>query len=111
MVCQTLAQFGISTFGDFLVYPTSCFYHFYSVIFGGLFLILVLSIYFGEKKQNIKPDMISNLGVSSLAIFFLSLIGTLIKSSSGIPMIQQDIFTYILSFTIIFVGLWYFKRD
>lgn len=110
MVCQTLAQFGVSTWGDLLVYPTSCDYYFYAKLFAGLFLILVLSIYYGEKKILVKPDIISSLGVSSLAIFFLSVIGTLIKSSSDIPMIQQDIFTYVIAFTIIFLGLWFFKK-
>ena len=107
--CMTLAQFKIESIGDFLVYPTSCDYYFYAKVFVGLFLVLILSIYYGEQRVNLKPDMISAMGVSSLAIFFLSLIGTLVKSTAGIPMIQQDIFIYVFSFTIVFLGIWFFK--
>lgn len=109
MVCMTLAEFGIEGFADFFVYPTSCDYYFYAKIFAGLFIILTLSIYFIEKKTLVKPDIISGMGVSSLAIFFLALIGTLITSTGGIPMVQQDILIYVFAFTIIFVGIWYFK--
>lgn len=107
--CMTLAQFGINTIGDWLVYPTSCDYYFYAKILAGLFLLLTLSIFYTEKKILIKPDIISSLGVSSLVILFLAMIGTLITSSSGIPMIQQDIFIYVIAFTVIFVAMWFFK--
>lgn len=109
MVCTSLGDFGMTGWSDFLVYPTSCDYFFYAKILGGLFFVLVLALYFGEKKLNIKPDILSILGVCSLGIWFLSLIGTLIKSSGGIPMIQQDIFMYVTAFAIVFCGIWFFK--
>lgn len=108
--CMTLAQFGIYGWADYLVYPTSCDYYFYAKIFGGLFLIFALFIYFSEKKILAKPDVISSLGVSSLAIFVLALIGTMIESTGGIPMIQQDIFIYTFAFAIVFVAIWIFKE-
>lgn len=109
MACMTLAEFGMNGIADLLVYPTVCDYYFYAKIFAGLFIILTLAVYFTEKKVLLKPDIISGMGVSSLAIFFLALIGTLITSTDGIPMVQQDIFIYVIAFTIIFVGIWYFK--
>ncbi len=109
MVCLTLDGFGIENIADFLVYPVSCDYYFYAKIFTGLFIVLSLSIYFGEKKLVAKPDMISSLGVSSLAIFFLAMIGTVIKSTDNIPMISGDIFIFTVAFTIVFTGIWFFK--
>ena len=107
MACSIISD--ISTIGDLLVYPT-CFYYFYSVIFFGLFIVLAFLLYRTDTEKFIKSDMISSLGVSATAIFVLSLIGTLIKSSAGIPMIQGDIFLINLAFTIVFIMLWIFKR-
>ena len=109
MACITLGQFGMEGFADLLVYPTSCDYYIYAKIFVGLFIIFSLFIYYSEKKNMIKPDIISGMGVSSLAVFFLALIGTMIESTNGIPMVQQDIFIYVFAVMIIFVSLWYFK--
>lgn len=110
MVCTTIADFGISTLGDFLVYPTICDYYFYAKILAGIFILLVLIIYFTEKQILIKPDILSSMGVSSLAVLFLAGIGSLITSSGNIPMIQQDILIYTFAFTIVFLAIWFFKE-
>ena len=110
MTCLNIGEFGINGIADLLVYPTSCYYYFYAVLLGGLFGILVTITYFSEKKTLLKPDIISTLGVHSIVIWFLGLIGTLIKSTDGIPMIQTDIFIYITAFAIVFCAIWFFKN-
>ena len=108
MPCTSFTN--ISTLGDILVWPTGCSYYLYLIVLATIFITLVLILYNREKEEVVKADIISGLGVSSIAVFLLALIGTLVKNSAGIPMVQQDIFLIIFSFTIIFVMIWFFKR-
>ena len=112
MVCEDLSIMG-SDIGmvEILIYPTTCFYYFYAVIFFALFIVIALYLYNKEREKFTKADMIGSLATSSTAILFLSLIGTLIKTSSGIPMVQNNIFLYIFAIWIILVSLWFFKKD
>ncbi len=108
MVCSTFT--GLATFGDFLVWPTACNYYFYLIVLGTIFITLTLILYNREKDEQIRADAISCLGVSAIATIVLALIGTLIKNTAGIPMVQDDIFLYVFSMGIIFIGIWFFKR-
>ena len=108
MVCATFT--GINTIGDLLVWPTICNYYFYLVIFAGLFITLTLILYNRQKDAEVRGEFISSLGVSSISIILLALIGTTIKNSSDIPMVQQDIFLYIFAVGIVFISIWFFKR-
>ena len=108
MVCSGFT--GITTVGDFLVWPTGCNYYFYLVVFATIFITLALILYNREKEEIVKADIISSLGVSSIVTLILALIGTLIQNSAGIPMVQQDIFLYIFAFSIIFILIWFFKK-
>ncbi len=108
MVCAEFTN--INTLGDILVWPTICNYWFYLVVFATLFITLTLILYNREREEIVKADIISSLGVSSIAIFLLALTGTLVKNSAGIPMVQQDIFLYIFSITLVFVMIWFFKK-
>ena len=108
MVCTAFT--GITNVGDFLVWPTGCNYYFYLVVFATIFITLALILYNKEKEDIVKPDVISSLGVSAIVTLILALIGTLIKNSADIPMVQQDIFLYIFSFSIIFILIWFFKK-
>lgn len=111
-VCQTLFEvFGNSlTIEDYIVFPTTCYYYFYLVILSGLFFLFTLFLYNKEKEDFAKPDIISSAGTSATAIFFLALIGTLIESSTGLPMVQQDVFLYIIAMWLVIVGIWFFKK-
>lgn len=107
MVCEMIT---IATISDLLVYPTGCDYYFYLKIFFAIFLVLVWTLYKVEKSVNPQTaDLISSLGVSSIAIIILGLIGTLIKSAENIPMIQTDILLYILAVSIPIILIWIFK--
>lgn len=115
MPCVGLEIMGNTLgFAEFMIYPTTCFYHFYSVILAGLFIIFTLFLYNKEREDVIKADIISSMGVSATVIMFLALIGTLITSTTSagltIPMIQQDIFLYIVTIWIVLSGIWFFKK-
>ncbi len=108
MVCAGFT--GITTVGDWLVWPTGCNYYFYLVVFATIFITLTLILYNKEREEIVKADIISSLGVSSIVTLILALIGTLIRNTANIPVVQQDIFLYIFAFTIVFILLWFFKK-
>lgn len=108
MVCSAFT--GITTIGDWLVWPTDCNYYFYLIVLLTIFITLTLILYNREKEERIRSDLISCLGVSSVATTILALIGTLIKNSDNIPMVQNDIFLYIFAMTIVFIMIWLFKK-
>ena len=108
MVCSGFT--GIGNWGDMLVWPTGCNYYFYLIVLAVVFMTLSLILYNREKEERIRADMISSLGVSSIVTLILALIGTLIKNTAGIPMIQNDIFLYVFSLAIIFILIWFFKK-
>lgn len=101
---------GITTIADILVWPTSCNYNFYLIFFITFFVVLSLILYNKEKESLIRSDAVSSMGVSAIATFFLALTGTFIQNSAGIPMVQQDIFLYVLAGVVVFVVIWFFKR-
>ena len=108
MVCATFTN--INSIGDLLVWPTSCNYYIYLIVFITIFITLSLIIYNRQKESEIKADLISSMGVSSIATIFLALIGTLIKNTANIPMVQQDIFLYVFAVGIVFILIWFFKK-
>ena len=108
MVCSGFV--GIESWGDILVWPTSCNYYFYLIVLAVVFITLSLILYNREKEERTRSDMVSSMGVSAIATLILGLIGTLIKNTAGIPMIQNDIFLYVYSISIIFILIWFFKK-
>lgn len=112
MVCLGLESVTISTLGDLLTFPLTCDYYFWAKIYGALFIIFTFILYYAERQRVVKADIISILGVVSIAMIFLATIGSLIENTSGtIAMISQDIFIYILIIGIIFISIWFFKQD
>lgn len=111
MVCQGIEIMGSSaTIVDYFIYPTTCFYHFYSLILFVIFVVLTSMIYYTEKDQVVKPDIISGMAISSTAVLILSTIMSLITSTNGIPMLQRDIFITIIALWIVIIGVWHFKK-
>ncbi len=109
MACVILTD--LQTFGDFLVYPTSCNYYFYLILLGFLMVIISWFLFKSDEKKLGRSDFIAALSVSSIVISFLAFIGTLIQNSQNIPMIQTDILLYFIAVTIVLVLLWIFKDD
>lgn len=111
MVCQGLEIMGTGfEIIDFIIYPTTCFYYFYAVILFGLFIAITFLLHNREREIILKADLISSAGVSATAILFLALILTLIKNTSGIPALQQDIFLYVIAVWVTLMAVWFFKK-
>ncbi len=108
MVCSIFTN--INSVGDFLVWPTSCNYYIYLVVFITLFITLSLILYNKQKDSEIRADIVSSMGVSAIATIILTMIGTLIKNEADIPMVQQDIFLFVFAGGIVFILIWFFKR-
>lgn len=109
MVCQAISSIGSIT--DLIVYPTTCAYYFYLIILLVVMIVISWTIYKIEETRLAKPDLISSLAVGSIATVVLALIGTLIKNSSEIPMIQTDIFLIFLSICVVLILAWVFKKE
>lgn len=111
MACRGLEVMGANqTIADYLVFPTSCVYSFWAIMFFTLFILITFVLYNREREVFVQADLISSAGVSATAIVFLLVVGSLIKSSTGIPMIQQDILLGGVAFWIIISAMWFFKK-
>lgn len=107
MACEIIS--GIESFPDFLVYPTTCDYFFYLKILLGIGIILAWTLFKFDEKRTGKADLISALGVSSIAMAFFALIGSLVTNTAGIPMIQSDILLILVAIATAASLLWIFK--
>ena len=107
MACTAFS--AIETFSDFLVWPTGCSYYFWLIILGALFVIIAWTLFKTEEKRRTEGDFISAMGVSSIAVTSIGVIGTLIKNGAGIPMIQSDVLLYMVALTVVIVLIWIFK--
>ena len=103
--------FDISGFSDLVVWPTGCFYYFWLVIFGVLFAVIAWALFLEEKNRRGEGEILSSLGVSATAIISIALAGTFIKNSLDMPMIQTDIFLWVLAPGLVFILIWIFSRD
>lgn len=104
MVCDGLNATLNEGISGILAFPTTCDYYFYSKIMAGIWIILTFILYHKEKENIIKPDVLSCMAISSIAVIFISLTGTLL----GI--IQSDIFIEIFVMGMIFIAIWMFKK-
>ena len=104
MVCQELTGNINSSISSILSYPSTCVPQFWGEIMGAFFIILTMILFNRDKDKYLKSDMISAMGVSSIATIFVSLIGTLI----GI--IQNNVFIEIFVVGTIFIIIWLLKK-
>ncbi len=111
MACRGLDVMGTNqTLADYLVFPTSCVYSFWAILFFTLFILITFILYNREREDTVQADLISSAGVSATAVFVLMVVGSLVKSSTGIPMVQQDILLGGVAFWIIISAIWFFKK-
>lgn len=109
MGCETYLS-SLESVSDWLVWPTLCSPFFYLYIITFLWIFLTYGLYKIEKTINVyTADFISSLAASSLAVSFLSAIGTLVKNSNNIPMISSDILLYVIAITIPILVIWFIK--
>lgn len=106
MVCAGISNSTLidNSIAGILAYPNTCDYYFYAKMMGAFFIVLTLSLYFKDRERIVKSDMISCLGVSSIATIFVSLIGTLLQ------IIPSDIFIEIFVLGMVFIVIWAFKK-
>ncbi len=107
MVCSAIGS--IESVADFFVYPTTCNYFFWLYVLGALFMIIAWALFRAEEARKGEGEFISALGISSIAVTSIGIIGTLVESTQGVPMIQSDILLYMVAATVVFVLLWMFK--
>lgn len=103
MVCdglETLTSYGIE---DILSFPNSCDFYFWPKMFLALWAIIAFTLYNDEKERIVKADLLSCLGVSSLAVIFLSTITTLFELIPLRAYIQMTIFL------MVFIIIWLAK--
>lgn len=108
VTCASIST--IASFADLLVWPTSCNYYFYLIIFEFLLGLFLWSSYKESEERIGLADILSSSAIASLVIVFLGMIGTLIKNSSSVPMIQSDIFLILIAQFIVLFMLWRFKK-
>lgn len=103
MVCSGLEVLTDPTISSILAFPNSCDYYFWAKIMGAFWIILTLTMFFREKEIMVKPDIISCLGVASIATTFVNTIGTFLN------IMPLDVFIKFTIVMVIFIGLWMFK--
>ncbi|KKM66961.1 hypothetical protein LCGC14_1475920 [marine sediment metagenome] len=81
--------------------PNSSYPYFWAWILGGIWVILVMGMYFKDKETTGRTRIFSSMAVSCLAILLLSTIGTIF----GI--VSPEIMIYILVFCITIIGTWF----
>jgi hypothetical protein len=104
MVCVGLETLVDNTIIGILAFPTNCDYYFYLKMMGAFFIIVSFILYKADLDKFIKSDMISAMGVSSIATIFVSLIGT------SLQIIQPDVFIEIFVIGMIFIVIWMIKK-
>lgn len=104
MVCAGIETLADTSITGILSYPGICDPQFWAKIMGGIFVILSFGLFMWDREREIKPDMISSMGVGAIATIFLSLIGTLVG------FIQPDIFIEIFVVGMILIVVWMLKK-
>lgn len=109
VLCAGLETLAISTVADILGYPSSCDYYFYAKFLAAIFIILTFTLFNKEKESYIRSDMISCMGVSSLAVISLGLILNSMETSWGSNVLPGDVFIEVLVAALIPAVIWIFK--
>ncbi len=83
--------------------PNASYPYFWAWIMGGIWAIIVLTMYFQEVEKTGKAKMLSSMAVASLAILLLSTIGTVLI------IISTEIMVVILVLSLIIIAIWFFS--
>ena len=92
-----------SGIGGIMKLPSSSYPYFWAWILGGIWAIMVLTMYFKEKDKIGKGKILSSMAVACLAIILLSTMGTVL----GI--VSVEIMVYILVLGFIIIAIWFFS--
>ncbi len=83
--------------------PNSSYPYFWAWILSGIWVIMVLTMYFKEVEKVGKAKILSSMAVASFAILVLSTIGTVLT------IISVEIMVNILVLSLIVIGIWLFS--
>ena len=89
--------------GGLMKLPNSSYPYYWAWILGGIWMIMVLTMYFVEKDKTGRGKILSSMAVACLAIIFLSVIGTVLK------IVSTEIMVYILVISFIIIAIWFFS--
>ena len=104
MVCAGLENMTETGITGIMTFPTSCDYYFYAKIMGALFIILTMTLYYKDREKYMRGDLISAMGVSSIAVLFISLIGTLLHIIPG------SVFTFMFAIGLVIISIWLIRE-
>lgn len=83
--------------------PNSSYPYFWGWILGGIWVIMVLTMYFKDLEKTGKSGMLSSVAVASFAIILLATIGTIVT------FISLEIMVYTLVIGLLFIAVWFFS--
>ena len=92
-----------SGIAGFMALPNSSYPYFWAWILGGIWTIMVLTMYFKEVEKVGKAKILSSMAVASFAILLLSTIGTVLT------IVSVEIMVIILVLSMIIIGIWFFS--
>ena len=90
------------TIGDVLSLPNSTFPYFWAWMLGGIWVVIVLSLYFGEKEKKVIESLLACMSVACFAILMLTMIGTIVG------FVSLEIMIYFLVASIAIIAVWLF---
>lgn len=83
--------------------PNASYPFFWAWVMGGIWIIMVLTMYFKETEKFGKSNILSSMAAASLAIIILSAIGTVLT------IISVDIMITILVLGLVIIAIWFFS--
>ncbi len=92
-----------SGIAGFMALPNASYPYFWAWILGGIWTIMVLTMYFKEVEKVGKAKILSSMAVASLAILLLSTIGTVLT------IVSVEIMVTILVLSLLIIAIWFFS--
>ncbi len=89
--------------GELLALPNASYPSYWGVIMIGLWIIFSFTMYFKEKEEFRKGNLLSSMAVSAFAVIMLATIGTLFK------IITLAIFLPLLVGGLVIIAIWIFS--
>ena len=93
------------TIGSFMSLPNASYPYYWAWILGSIWMMITLTLYFKEKERKGIGLFLSSMAVSSLAIIFLAVTGTIVG------FITLEVMIYILVIGLLIIGIWFFSSD
>ena len=92
-----------SGIGGLLALPNASYPFFWTLVLGGIFIILALAMYFREKSINGRGNLLSAAAVSSLACIVLATLGSLME------IFTVETLVPVVVFGVLIIVVWIFS--